>query len=303
MLLSPAEKQRRRDAFTPPVNTQKLRDDPRSWQEEYGMPSIERDGTKIHYESYGQGAPLVLLHALSLNRYAWTHQAFAFARTNRVIVLDQRGHGLSDKPASGYAITEMTRDLLAVLDHAGVADAVLVGNSAGGMVALQAALDAPERVRALVVVSSATNLAPHVPSQVLEAYTNRFEAAFDFMMDGALSARTKRERPEVAAFLHDAFRVRENFAREVFLSCIRDPGGVFGWNIEDRLTAVQKPALVLAGEEDQSIPMEAVRRLASALPHAQLEVVPDVGHYHALERPDDFNRRLRAFLDVTARGP
>jgi 3-oxoadipate enol-lactonase len=243
------------------------------------------------------------LHALSLNRYAWTHQVFAFARTNRVIVLDQRGHGLSDKPASGYAITEMTADLLPVLDHAGVADAVLVGNSAGGMVALQAALDAPARVRALVVVSSATNLGPYVPSQVLEAYGNRFEAAFDFMMDGALSVRTKRERPEVVAFLHDAFRARENFTRDVFLSCIRDPGGVFGWNIEGRLAEIQQPALVLTGEEDQSIPMEAVRRLATTLPHAKLEVVPDVGHYHALERPYDFNQRVRAFLDVTSQAP
>jgi 3-oxoadipate enol-lactonase len=268
-----------------------------------GMPSIERDGTKVHYESYGQGAPIVLLHALSLNRYAWMHQVFAFARTNRVIVLDQRGHGLSDKPASGYAISEMAGDLLAVLDHAGVADAVLVGNSAGGMVAVQAALDAPERVRALVVVSSATNLGLHVPSRVLEAYANRFEAAFDFMIEGALSGKTKRERPEVVAFVHDAFRVRESFTREVFLSCIRDPGGVFGWNVEGRLAEIKKPALVLAGEEDQSIPMEAVRRLATRLPHAEFAMVPDVGHFYALERPDDFNRRLRAFLDVTARGP
>jgi pimeloyl-ACP methyl ester carboxylesterase len=266
------------------------------------MPYVERDGVRIFYESFGDGGtPIVFLHALSLNRYAWTHQAFAFARTHRIVVLDHRGHGLSDKPASGYSVGEMALDVRAVLDHAGIDDAVLVGNSAGGMIAVQVAVDAPKRVRALILVSCATNLAPHIPAEVLQAYDARFEAAFDYMTQGATSARTKRERPEVAAFLADVYRARGNFSRNVFLSCIRDPDGVFNWHLGERLGDVLQPALVVAGQEDHAVPLAAVRLLAERLPNATLKVVPDVGHYYALERPSDFNDDLRAFLGGDAK--
>jgi len=96
----------------------------------------------------------VFLHPTSANRYVWAHQIFAFARDHRVIVLDHRGHGLSDKPAVGYAIGEMAKDTLSVLDHAGVGAAVLVGNSVGSMIALQIALDAPDRVLGMMLTGT-----------------------------------------------------------------------------------------------------------------------------------------------------
>ena len=260
------------------------------------MPYAERDGVRIFYESFGEGAPVVFLHALSMNRYAWVHQVFAFARDHRVVVLDHRGHGLSDKPAGGYSVPQMALDVRVVLDHAGIDEAVLVGNSAGSMIALQVALDAPERVRAMMLVSCATNLAPYIPAEVLRAYEARFEAAFDYMSQGATSARTKRERPDVTAFLADVYRTKGNFSREVFLSSIRDPDGVFNWNVTDRLKDVRQPALVIAGHEDQAMPLEAMRALAEGLPRATFKVIPDVGHYYALERPIDFNADLHAFV-------
>jgi 3-oxoadipate enol-lactonase len=260
------------------------------------MPYAERAGVRIFYEGFGEGAPIVFLHALSMNRYAWLHQAFAFARSHRVLLLDLRGHGLSDKPSRGYSIGEMALDVRAVLDHAAVDKVVLVGNSAGAMIAVQIALDLPERVRAMVLVSGATNLAPRIPAEVLHAYDARFEAAFDYMTNGATSARTKRERAEVTTFLTDVYRAKGNFSREVFLSCIRDAEGVFHWNVSGRLKDIQQPALVVAGQEDEAIPLEAVRSLAEALQHATFKIVADVGHYYPLERPRDFNDDLRAFL-------
>lgn len=264
------------------------------------MPHAEREGVRIFYESFGEGAPIVFLHALWMNRYAWVHQAFAFARTHRVVLLDHRGHGLSDKPAGGYSIPEMARDLRAVLDHAGIDGAVLVGNSAGSMVAVQFALDAPQRVRAMMLVSCATNLAPHIPSEVLRAYEARFEAAFDYMTQGATSARTKRERPEVPAFLGDVYRAKGNFSREVFLSCVHDADGVFNWTVTERLGEVRQPALVVIGQEDQAMPLDAERALAEGLPNATFKIVPDVAHYYPLERPSEFNHDLRVFLTQLA---
>jgi 3-oxoadipate enol-lactonase len=260
------------------------------------MPYIQRNDVTIHYESIGHGSPIVFLHALSLNRYAWVHQLFAFARTHRVLVIDHRGHGLSDKPAAGYAIGEMAADLLAVLDHAGINTAILVGCSVGSMIAVQAALDAPERVVAMMLVSCATNLSPHVPRVVVEAYEQRFDAAFNYMIQGSTSEATKRLRPEVSAFLSDAYRASDSFSRDVFVSCMRDLNGVFNWNVATRLKEIRQAVLVVAGQEDQTMPFEAMRMLATSIPGAEFKMVPAVGHYYPLERPCDFNDDLRAFL-------
>jgi 3-oxoadipate enol-lactonase len=264
------------------------------------MPYVQRQGLNVYYESHGRGLPVVLLHPLSLNHYFWVHQLFAFARTNRVLVMDHRGHGLSDKPAMGYSIAEMTADLRSVLDDAKIERAVLVGCSAGSMIALQAAVEDPVRVAALVLVSGATKLAPQIPPAVVQAYEQRFEAAFDYMIQGPTSAVTKRARPEVPTFLSDVYRVPSNFSPDVFVSCIRDPGGVFNWDVSTRLKDIRQPVLVLAGEEDQTMPLEAMRMLGASIPGANFKLVPGVGHYYPLERPRAFNADLRAFLGRVA---
>ena len=118
------------------------------------MPHITRNGVKVFYESFGQGTTtLVLLHPWTTNHYIWAYQVNDFAKDYRVLVVDHRGHGQSDKPASGYGIGEMAADVVAILDDAKVAKAVLVGNSIGGMIAMQTALDAPARVQGLLILS------------------------------------------------------------------------------------------------------------------------------------------------------
>jgi pimeloyl-ACP methyl ester carboxylesterase len=260
------------------------------------MPHIHRAGVKVYYESLGRGTPLVFLHPIATNHYAWAHQLFAFAPSHRVIVMDHRGHGLSDKPATGYGIPEMAADLVAILDDAGIEKAVLVGNSIGGMIAMQANLDAPDRVLANLILSSGTNLAASRPPGSRPPSFDNFEAAMDGMFGGAISERTRRERPEVWSFFQGVSRVEENFSRAVFLACAQDPGGVFHWNITARLGDIRAPTLVIAGDEDRTLPAEMTRRLADGIPGARFKLVPEVGHFYQLERPADFNADLRAFL-------
>jgi 3-oxoadipate enol-lactonase len=260
------------------------------------MPYVERNGVKVYYESFGQGAPLVFLHPITTNRYIWANQLFAFGIDHRVILIDHRGHGISDKPAHGYAISEMAADVVAILDDAGVDKAVLVGNSLGGMIAIQTNLDAPDRIIANLILSSGTNLAAGVPPGAGQAFVDNFEATLDAMFEGATSARTKRERAEVCDFVAGAYRVQDNFTRAVLLASARDPNGVFNWNITDRLKDIRRPTLVIAGEEDQTMPAAVTRRLADNIPGARFKIVPEVGHFYQVERPADFNNDLRDFL-------
>jgi 3-oxoadipate enol-lactonase len=264
------------------------------------MSYIKRDGVNIYYETYGQGFPLVFLHPFSTNGYIWYFQTFTFARTNQCVVIDERGHGRSDKPQQGYAIKEMAADVIAVLDELKLNRAIFVGNSIGGMIVMQLNLDYPDRVAGNVIVSSGTNLAAGMPAEAMTAFQQNPDAAFGALMEGAISAKTKRERPEILDLMKAQFSVEGNFPRYVFNAASADPSGVFNWNITSRLKEIRKPTIVLAGEEDQGTPVAVNKLLADNIPGAQLRVVKDVGHFYQLEKPAEFNRELQQFLNQVA---
>ncbi len=264
------------------------------------MPHINRDGVKVYYESFGQGLPIVFLHPWSTNRYIWTNQLLEFARNHQCIVVDHRGHGLSDKPAEGYGIGEMAADVVAILDDAGIDRAVLVGNSIGGMVAMQTSLDAPERVIGNLIVSSATNFGADAPPEMAEAMQKDWRGMFSGLLESAVSAKSKAERPEILTYMEGCFRVDDNFTEGVFWASVADPEGVFNWNISDRLKDIKQPTLIIAGEEDGATTPAHNQFLADNIPGAEIKMYKDVAHFCQLEKPIVFNEDLRNFIAKVA---
>ena len=260
------------------------------------MPFAENRGVKVYYDSYGEGVPIVFLHPWTTNGGIWYFQTFAFARTNRVIVVDHRGHGRSDKPKSGYSIQEHASDVVAVMDAAKVDKAVLVGNSIGGMMVMQVNLDHPQRVLGNLILSSGTGLGEGMPPEAGEAFAKDYEGAFGALLEGTVSAKTKRERPEILEAMRGHYLVGTNFPRHVFDSAMGDANGVFGWNIKAKLGSIKAPTLILAGAEDQATPVAANQLLADGIPGAKIRVIPDVGHFYQLEQPMAFNAALREFV-------
>ncbi|MEM7466678.1 MAG: alpha/beta hydrolase, partial [Pseudomonadota bacterium] len=176
------------------------------------MPTVNREGVNIYYESFGSGGPaIVFLHPWTTNRYIWFNQVLAFARDHQCIVMDHRGHGMSDKPESGYAISEMAADVVAVLDALSIDKAVLVGNSIGGMIVMQTNLDAPDRVIGNLILSSGTNIGADTPPEVAEAMQKDWQGVFSGLLEGAVAAESKANKPEISAYLDGCFRVADNF--------------------------------------------------------------------------------------------
>jgi 3-oxoadipate enol-lactonase len=260
------------------------------------MPYAQNGSVKVFYDTYGQGTPIVFLHPWSTNGYIWYFQVFPFARTNQVVVVDHRGHGRSDKPANGYSIQEHASDVRAVLDDAKIDRAILVGNSIGGMIAMQFNLDYPDRVIGNLILSSGTAMSEGMPKEAIEAMRKDPGSTFAALLEGTISAKSKRERPEIMEVMKAHFAVQSNFPRHVFDSSMADPGGVFNWNIKSRLSSIRKPTLVIAGEEDQATTTVANKFLADNIPGAKYIAVKDVGHFHQLEKPLEFNATLKEFV-------
>ena len=119
------------------------------------MAYFEHEGCSLHYEEYGQGDPLVLVHGLGSSCLDWEYQIPVLAEHYRVIVTDVRGHGRSDKPRERYSIQGFSADLVALLEHLNLAPVHLVGLSMGGMIGFQTAVDQPALLRSLCIVNSA----------------------------------------------------------------------------------------------------------------------------------------------------
>ena len=261
------------------------------------MPYAIRNGVNIDYETYGKGPAIVFLHPFSTNGYVWCFQFFSFALSHQCIVVDERGHGRSDKPDQGYAIEDMAADLKAVFEDLQIDKSITVGNSIGGMVAMQFNLDYPELVAGNLLLSSTTGLAEGLPAEAREAFQAYLNGApFSALIQGMVSNKTKTERPEIVDMMNALFDSEDNFPKRIFTAATTDPGGVFNWNITERLNEIHKPTLVLAGEEDLTAGVAASKILADNIPNAQFKIIRDVGHFCQLERPEVFNHELREFI-------
>ena len=193
------------------------------------MPYIERvRGVKIHYDDYGQGLPLVFLHGYSCNAWIWSYQVPLLAHNYRCIVIEARGHGRSSKPLSGYSIQAMAADDAAVIASLGIDRAILVGNSMGGMRAMQICLDTADLVTANIT-SRASKLTQYVDSaDLLRDLRNKYEEMTNEFIRQCFSKRTRHERPEICTLLQNHLLDSVPFPQRVAYALVEYPDGV--WN-------------------------------------------------------------------------
>jgi 3-oxoadipate enol-lactonase len=257
---------------------------------------IDARGVRIALDDRGSGPPVVLGHSFLCSRQMWSHQVDPLAAQHRVINLDLRGHGASDRIRSPFSLDDMVSDVVAVLDHLRIDRAVWAGLSVGGMVALRAALRVPDRVTGLILVDT-------------DGGTETTWRRVQYSLLGAV-ARTMGMRPVLPIVARRMFGVttlrtrpdlvdqwRERFAAMHIPSALAMLAAVMSReNILSRLQAVEVPALVLVGSEDTSLPPRRARRLADALPRATYLEVPEAGHLSALEQPQRVTAAMLDFL-------
>jgi pimeloyl-ACP methyl ester carboxylesterase len=124
------------------------------------MPWSRSNGLNIFYEMAGEGRPLVLLHANPFDHTIWVYQITHFSRRFKVVAIDLRGYGRSDKPEHPFTFADMANDILGVVRDERIESLALAGVSIGATLALQIALDHPELVRALVLVGGESGNPP-----------------------------------------------------------------------------------------------------------------------------------------------
>ena len=260
------------------------------------MPTALQSGSNIHYTLTGSGPAVILGHSFLCSGAMWDMQVPRLAEAHTVLNVDARGHGQSARVAQGLTLDDMLDDMLAVLDHAGVERAVWAGLSMGGMVAMRAALRAPNRVDGLILLDTDAG-AEDAWHRIKYAALSRVARIFGLrpvlgQVESLMFGRTsRRERKELVS------EWRERFAAVDLESLTNMIPAIAGReDLLPRLGDVDVPTLVIVGEEDEALPPERSVRLANAIRGAEYLEIERAGHLSALERPDAVTASMLAFL-------
>nr|WP_271213810.1 alpha/beta hydrolase [Rhodococcus wratislaviensis]GLK41071.1 non-heme chloroperoxidase [Rhodococcus wratislaviensis] len=258
------------------------------------------DGTELYLQDLGEGPAVVLVAGFGLDGALWDRQVRVLcAAGHRVLCVDQRGHGRSDKPLTGYAIGDLAGDLAAVLDHLGLADVTLVGHSFGGQVAFAAAAISPHVVSRLVLVGSNAVSAARTPQFPFGAPADAVlpELVRDEEQDRVASRRATLVRafaaaptPEVIAWLHAISLQMPSWAA---VACYHSMLTTDQTNL---LPEVRQPVLQVIGAHDPVHSAKGARWLRQQLNNSRLVELDRCGHYPMLEAPAEFEHALLDFI-------
>ncbi len=268
------------------------------------------DGVRLWFEESGAGTPIVFVHEFGGDHRSWEPQMRAFSRRHRCITFGARGYPPSDVPESleAYSQANAVRDIVSVMDALAIPKAHVVGLSMGGFAALHLGLDAPARCLSLVVAG-----AGYGAEKQFEAYFRdvSLEVARQFETQGAAEfAKTYSLGASRVQFQNKDPRGWQEFATQLgehsSLGSALTMRGVQArrpslYDLEDRLKAMQVPALVVVGDEDDHCLQPGIF-LKKTLPASGLAVMPKCGHTLNLEEPEAFNRLLAEFIDAVEAG-
>lgn len=276
------------------------------------LPYPGTDGIDIHYRAAGAGEPaFVLLHGFAGSLFTWDEVFEQFADKGQTFAYDRPPFGLSERLVAGdwdgpnpYTPDAAIEQLLALLDEQGIDRAILVGNSAGGTLALRTALAHPERVEGLILTSPAVYIGGGAP---------------DFIQPLLNTPQLRRIGPLASRFLIGQGSSLENLA-------YHDPTAITAeqmvkarlgvqvqeWDralweftatsqssdLVERLAEITMPTLVVTGDDDRVVPTEQTIRLAGELPNAELVVIPACGHVAQEECDTEFMTAVNEWLAV-----
>jgi pimeloyl-ACP methyl ester carboxylesterase len=256
------------------------------------------EGARVRYVDKGQGPAVVLIHGFASSLETWDLVVPELAKTHRVIALDLKGFGWTDRPEGDYSPAAEARLVLKLLDKLGVKRAAFVAHSWGSSVALALALSAPERVTRLALYD-AWIYEEQIPTTFLMARADGLgEMIFSLFYD-------QRPDERLALAFYNKDLLTEKLAEDVERSLERPGTGaaalaaVRGQRFteqQEKYRTVDKPALLLWGREDVVTTLKYGERLARELPHARLVVYPQCGHFPMIEAKNQSNAELLKFL-------
>ena len=259
---------------------------------------IKLNDVYINYVERGvpQGLPVVFIHGFPFNHSMWEPQMLALPNDIRAIAFDVRGHGDSDVADGIYTLEFFVDDLIALLDHLVLKQAVLCGLSMGGYIALRAMERHPDRFKGLVLCdtqSAADSNEARVKrsASIRAVRTNGVKAFAEGFVKAVFTPQSFESKPGAVDKIRNIIEANA-------------PLGICGTLVAlasrtdttASLSQIKVPTLILVGEQDAITPVAASQSLHDKISGSEMVVIPNAAHMSNLENPEEFNTALLRFL-------
>jgi 3-oxoadipate enol-lactonase len=254
------------------------------------------NGVTVGYTDQGNGTPLVFIHAFPFSKTMWQPQIDALKDSYRVITIDLGGHGESDIVLWNDTLDDYAKNVIHLLDHLGIAQAVFVGLSMGGYTLLSIYRNYANRVQAMVLAdtraqadSEEGKAGRRAMAQV--AFSDGVPAIADLMLPKLLAHSTIEHHPEMVEQVRQMILQTSTAGIVVDLVAMAARPDSTGL-----LPTITCPTLVIVGEDDQATPVAESHYIAQRILGSTLVIIPHAGHLSNFEQPADFNQALKSFL-------
>jgi pimeloyl-ACP methyl ester carboxylesterase len=252
----------------------------------------------------GELEPIVFVHGLGGQWQNWLENIPRAAQERRVIALDLPGFGLTPPPRVGITIPGYGRCVDAVCDKLGLGRVDMVGNSMGGFVAAEVAIQFPQRIDQLILVSAAGIASADVAKTPILTIGRVMSAIATHTVvgDRFLASRPKSRHASLALVARHPSRLKADLAYEGFFKGAGKPGfqealrANLNYDFRDRLPEIRQPTLIVWGEKDSIIPVRDAQEFERLIPDSRKVVMEDTGHIAMAERPGTFNDLMLSFL-------
>jgi pimeloyl-ACP methyl ester carboxylesterase len=272
---------------------------------------VEIDGTAVNYVDIGSGDrhPIVFVHGLGGQWQNWLENIPRAAQERRVIAVDLPGFGLSPMPRDEITIPRYGRTVNALCDRLGLGLVELVGNSMGGFISAEVAIQFPQRVDRLILVSAAGITSADLDRRPILTLGRIATALTHWSapLDHKIASRPKARHLALAFVARHPSLLKADLAYEGFFKGTGKPGfddallACLDYDFRERLPEIRVPTLIVWGEQDSIIPVKDAHEFDRLIPDSRLLVLAQTGHISMAERPVAFNDVMMDFLAESGR--
>lgn len=265
------------------------------------MPITQIGSQKIYYDEYGSGAPVILIPGLGANRFSWMKQISSLSDQYHIINPDNRDAGSSGRSAGQYDIIDMANDIAGLIENLNLKSVCIIGISMGGFITQYLALNHPQYISKIVLVSTSAGGPTHIfPKPEIFSLLNqnsdddirsRTYRLFSLITDSNFKIN---QTGEIERLVNNALKSpmsHEAYMRQLAASKTHNSIGT-----RKQLHKILMPTLVIHGENDPIMPYENGKILSKEIPNAHFLSLTDVGHLPHIEATEIFNRVIMEFI-------